>query len=120
MLTQHILLHPPWPLPPCSVNLGILICIECAGLHRSLGVYVSQVRSLTLDSIKASVVRKIKAIGNTKSNAVYEALLPEDFDKTKLKKGERRGDFIEEKYLGLKYVSPTDKERILKESKETT
>ena len=34
----------------CSLNLGILTCIECSGIHRSLGVHISKVRSLQLDA----------------------------------------------------------------------
>ena len=36
---------PDW----ASINLGVTLCIECSGVHRSLGVHVSKVRSLTLD-----------------------------------------------------------------------
>lgn len=36
---------PEW----ASLNLGILMCIECSGIHRNLGSHISKVRSLGLD-----------------------------------------------------------------------
>ena len=30
-------------------NLGIMVCIECSGVHRSMGIHISKVRSLELD-----------------------------------------------------------------------
>lgn len=32
-----------------AVNLGALLCEECAGVHRGLGVHISRVKSLVLD-----------------------------------------------------------------------
>ena len=32
-----------------SINLGLYLCIECSGIHRSLGVHISKERSIELD-----------------------------------------------------------------------
>ena len=43
-----------------SVNHGTLLCLDCAGKHRSLGVQVSFVRSLQMDTwSKAEVSLKL-------------------------------------------------------------
>lgn len=65
--------EPDW----ASLNLGVLICIECSGVHRNLGVHISKVRSLTLD-VKVwenSVISLFQALGNNFANSIWEELL---------------------------------------------
>ncbi|KHG03153.1 ADP-ribosylation factor GTPase-activating AGD3 -like protein [Gossypium arboreum] len=65
--------EPDW----ASLNLGVLLCIECSGVHRNLGVHISKVRSLTLD-VKVwdpSVISLFQSLGNTFANSVWEELL---------------------------------------------
>ncbi|BBG93825.1 ARF GTPase-activating protein, partial [Prunus dulcis] len=65
--------EPDW----ASLNLGVLVCIECSGVHRNLGVHISKVRSLTLD-VKAwepSVINLFQSLGNAFANSVWEELL---------------------------------------------
>ncbi|ERL85163.1 hypothetical protein D910_02585 [Dendroctonus ponderosae] len=37
-----------------STNFGIIVCIECSGIHRDLGVHISRIQSLTLDNVGTS------------------------------------------------------------------
>ncbi|XP_038708108.1 ADP-ribosylation factor GTPase-activating protein AGD1 isoform X2 [Tripterygium wilfordii] len=65
--------EPDW----ASLNLGVLVCIECSGVHRNLGVHISKVRSLTLD-VKVwepSVLNLFQSIGNTYANSIWEEML---------------------------------------------
>lgn len=65
-------IDPDW----VSINLGLLCCIKCSGVHRSLGVSVSKVRSLTLDSLEPEVLFLLAGIGNKKVNMIYEERIP--------------------------------------------
>ncbi|CAI9093079.1 OLC1v1028487C1 [Oldenlandia corymbosa var. corymbosa] len=65
--------EPDW----ASLNLGVLVCIECSGVHRNLGVHISKVRSLTLD-VKVwepSVLTMFQSLGNNFANSIWEELL---------------------------------------------
>uniref|UniRef100_A0A0K0G0K0 Centaurin-gamma-1A (inferred by orthology to a D. melanogaster protein) n=1 Tax=Strongyloides venezuelensis TaxID=75913 RepID=A0A0K0G0K0_STRVS len=66
--------NPIW----ASINLGILICIECSGIHRNLGTHISKVRSLELDDWPIEYLAVMRAIGNTFSNKIWEHNAPKD------------------------------------------
>ncbi|OEH78989.1 arf1-directed GTPase-activating related protein [Cyclospora cayetanensis] len=67
--------HPRW----ASVNLGVVICLECSGVHRKMGVHISKVKSVTLDRWTAQWVETLEAIGNDVARKYYEHALPQDF-----------------------------------------
>ena len=38
-------IDPDW----ADISFGVFICIDCSGIHRSLGVHISKVKSIGLD-----------------------------------------------------------------------
>jgi len=47
-----------------SINLGIYLCLNCAGVHRGFGVHISYIRSITIDSWSDIQIRSMKLGGN--------------------------------------------------------
>ncbi|XP_066478655.1 arf-GAP with coiled-coil, ANK repeat and PH domain-containing protein 2 isoform X1 [Tiliqua scincoides] len=91
------LADPRW----ASINLGITLCIECSGIHRSLGVHFSKVRSLTLDSWEPELLKLMCELGNDVINRVYEAQV-EHMGVQKPQAGSHRQE--KEAYIRAKYV----------------
>ncbi|XAR67530.1 hypothetical protein NMG60_11002312 [Bertholletia excelsa] len=81
-----------------SVNLGIFICMQCSGIHRSLGVHISKVRSATLDTWLPEQVAFIQSMGNEKANSYWEAELPPNYDRVGIE------NFIRAKYEEKRWV----------------
>lgn len=90
------LADPRW----ASINLGITLCIECSGIHRSLGVHFSKVRSLTLDTWEPELLKLMCELGNDVINRVYEAKL----EKMGIKKPQPGQRQEKEAYIRAKYV----------------
>ncbi|EFW15928.1 hypothetical protein D8B26_004276 [Coccidioides posadasii str. Silveira] len=59
--------NPAW----ASWNLGIFLCMRCAGLHRKLGTHISKVKSLSMDTWSQDQVDNMKRNGNAVVNKVY-------------------------------------------------
>nr|POE51587.1 putative ribosylation factor gtpase-activating protein cnt6 [Quercus suber] len=90
----------------CSINLGVLLCIECSGIHRSLGTHISKVRSLTLDTsaFTPDIIEVLLLIGNRVSNMVWEAKLDRFLKPSPHSTREQRLHFITAKYSERTYV----------------
>jgi len=92
---------PDW----ASLNLGILVCIDCSGIHRNLGSHISKVRSLSLDCWpQANLAALERSGGNSEANSMWEARV-----KTRLQENASRSEkeeFIRAKYILRAFCSP--------------
>ncbi|KAL8089689.1 hypothetical protein AgCh_039245 [Apium graveolens] len=69
-------LEPDW----ASLNLGVLMCIECSSVHCNLGIHRSKVRSINPD-VKVwepTMLDLFRTLGNAFCNSIWESLLQED------------------------------------------
>ncbi|XP_075703496.1 arf-GAP with coiled-coil, ANK repeat and PH domain-containing protein 1 [Rhinoderma darwinii] len=95
--------EPEW----ASINLGVTLCIECSGIHRSLGVHFSKVRSLTLDSWEPELVKLMCELGNSTINGIYEARI-EEMNIKKPTSSSTRSEkeiWIRAKYVEKKFIT---------------
>ncbi|XP_057456605.1 ADP-ribosylation factor GTPase-activating protein AGD4-like isoform X2 [Lotus japonicus] len=99
--------QPDW----ASLNLGILLCIECSGVHRNLGVHISKVRSITLDVRvwEPTIMELFNNLGNAYCNSVWEGLLLLDSERVgepnmPMKPCSTDAFQHKEKYIHAKYV----------------
>lgn len=116
--------RPTW----LSTNLGVLVCIECSGIHRDLGVHISRIQSLTLDNINTSQLLIAHNMGNDFFNEIFESKLRQlellaadiastNFNTPKLQPNssmEQRCEFIKAKYFHKKFcqnIHRDDQER---------
>uniref|UniRef100_A0AAY4EWE5 Arf-GAP with coiled-coil, ANK repeat and PH domain-containing protein n=1 Tax=Denticeps clupeoides TaxID=299321 RepID=A0AAY4EWE5_9TELE len=100
-----------------SINLGITLCIQCSGIHRSLGVHFSKVRSLTLDTWEPELLKLMCELGNGVINHIYEARR-EELGARKPHPGDPRHEieaYIRAKYVERRFVRrPSDEELKMK------
>ncbi|XP_067928616.1 arf-GAP with GTPase, ANK repeat and PH domain-containing protein 1-like [Watersipora subatra] len=92
---------PAW----ASVNLGSVICMECSGIHRNLGTHHSRVRSLELDEWPPDLIAVMVAIGNQKSNSIWEAKAPRHCKPAPNSSREEKESWIRAKYELKEYLA---------------
>lgn len=80
--------NPQWATIPYSV----FICLQCAGLHRGLGVHISFVRSITMDEWTEEQMKKMRIGGNLPFKTFMKDYTPVE------QGGYREGMGISEKY----------------------
>ncbi|XP_078486970.1 zinc finger protein ArfGAP-2 isoform X2 [Ciona intestinalis] len=89
-----------------SWNLGVLLCIRCSGIHRSLGVHISRVKSVNLDTWTNEQMIKVCCRGNGWGRDYYEANLPTSHKRPNTDSSLEY--FIRDKYERKKYLSSLD------------
>lgn len=99
-----------------SWNIGVFICIRCAGIHRNLGVHISKVKSVNLDQWTPEQIQCMQDMGNTKARKLYEAILPENFRRPQTDQSVEF--FIRDKYERKKYYDKSATNAIVKEKKK--
>ncbi|KAM3931822.1 arf-GAP with coiled-coil, ANK repeat and PH domain-containing protein 2 isoform 1-T1 [Leptodactylus fuscus] len=102
-----------------SINLGITLCIECSGIHRSLGVHFSKVRSLTLDTWEPELLKLMCELGNDVINSIYEAQV-DAMGVKKPQNGCQRQEkeaYIKAKYVEKKFVDNSGESKLMARKK---
>ncbi|CAF3262863.1 unnamed protein product [Rotaria sp. Silwood2] len=95
-------INPTW----ASLNLGALICMDCASLHRNLGTHLSRVRSLELDEWPPELVQIMRSIGNKLANSIWEANIKNRVKPQPNAVSSERERWIRDKYEQKLFLAP--------------
>nr|XP_034329435.1 arf-GAP with SH3 domain, ANK repeat and PH domain-containing protein 2 isoform X3 [Crassostrea gigas] len=112
-----------------STNYGILICLECCGIHRQLGVHISRTQSIVIDELGTSQLLLARVVGNDCFNEVFEGKIFDDDSEVKADGSRKlkptspmneRESYIFAKYDKKKFVINTNssEEEILSDLKQ--
>lgn len=94
--------NPRW----ASTNLGVFLCIKCAGIHRHIGTHITKVKSTTLDCWEERQILTMKRVGNTLAATVWESTLPSGYPRpTEQSEGMALESFIRAKYEHRKWFN---------------
>ena len=88
-----------------STNFGVIVCIECSGIHREMGVHISKIQSLTLDRIGTSQL----LVSRTMSNDAFNRIMVNTVSKKCLHPKstmEERKEVIRMKYIDKAFIQP--------------
>ncbi|CAF1959252.1 unnamed protein product [Rotaria magnacalcarata] len=95
-------MNPAW----ASLNIGSLICMDCASLHRNLGTHLSRVRSLELDEWPSELVQVMRSIGNKLVNSIWEVNIKNRIKPQPNASSSERERWIRDKYEQKLFVAP--------------
>lgn len=88
-----------------SLNFGTIICYNCSGEHRNLGLHITRVISTKLDCWTAEEVAVAEGVGNQRANFYWEANKPHSVAQiTATSSAAERRNYIREKYLKKPWV----------------
>lgn len=93
--------RPDW----ASLNLCVVLCKCCAGVHRSLGQTVSKVRNLKIDGKECTdpLIQLFLVLGNSRANLFWAGNTPPSELLCPTSGSEERQQFITSKYCHGKY-----------------
>ncbi|ESO83203.1 hypothetical protein LOTGIDRAFT_179801 [Lottia gigantea] len=87
-----------------STNLGVILCLECCGIHRELGVHISRTQSIVIDDLCTSQLLLSRVVGNTSFNDIMEATLDTTIKPKSSSPMSDKRDFIRAKYEQHRYA----------------
>ena len=99
--------NPTW----LDINWLVLLCMDCSGIHRSLGVQISKIKSLELDNIDSEYIDLLYLIRPNDLNKIFEEKLNQIEKKPRYNSlREEKEKFIINKYKEKKYINiPNEK-----------